>query len=168
MLYGGGLRRAEAVALDFANYNAATGALLVRGRNKERTVFATNGAAEALPAWLAEPGSDAGPLFRPVNKAARIEHRRLTDQAIYDLLGRIAERAGVDAFSPHDMRGTFISDLLDAGADIATMSEMAGHAQITATARYDRPDERAKRRSSELLHVSFTLAKVQLLPGPRA
>src|SRR5947208_2890511 len=67
LLYAGGLRRAEVVALDVANYDAAAGALRVRGKGrKERLLYATNGAQDALAAWLEVRGPDAGPLFLPV------------------------------------------------------------------------------------------------------
>jgi site-specific recombinase XerD len=157
LMYGAGLRRAEVVALDREDYTPETGALAVRhGKgNKARQVWMTNGAADALADWLDLRGNDSGPLFWPINKAGRIMRRRMTTQAVYNLLARRADEAGVRAFSPHDLRRTFVSDLLDAGADIATVAKLAGHASVTTTARYDRRPEEAKQKAAGLLHIPY-------------
>ncbi len=97
-----------------------------------------------MAAWLPVRGPDPGALFLPINKGGRITLRRMTDQAV---------QTGVSHFSPHDLRRTFISDLLDAGADIATVQKLADHASVATTGRYDRRGEHAKQRAATLLHV---------------
>ena len=71
------------------------------------------------------------------------------------MLARRAEAAGVAKFSPHDMRRSYVNDLLAAGVDIATVAKMAGHANIQTTARYDRRSEDSKRAAAKLLHVPY-------------
>ena len=156
-LYGGGLRRAESVSLDMSDYLPETGALTVRhGKGeKARIVYLTGGAQAAMAAWLPIRGPDPGALFLPINKGNRVTVRRMTDQAVLAMLSRRAAKAGVSHFSPHDLRRTFISDLLDAGADIATVQKLAGHASVATTGRYDRRGEHAKMRAATLLHVPY-------------
>lgn len=154
--YGAGLRRSEIVGLEVADYDRRTGVLVVRGKgNKGRTGYVTNGARSALETWLTIRGDGAGPIFLPVNKADKIGLTRLSDQAVYMLLRRLAAHAKVSAFSPHDLRRSFISDLLDAGADISTVAALCAHANVATTAKYDRRPERTRRRAAELLHVPF-------------
>lgn len=157
LLYGAGLRRSEAVSIDVGDYNASTGEVVVRrgkGR-KARTVYATNGGRTALDAWIAVRGDDEGPLLCPVNKGGRISLRRMSDQAVLYRLRARAAAAGVAAFTPHDCRRSFISHLLAAGADLVAIQNLAGHANVSTTARYDRRGEAAKQKAVELLHVPF-------------
>jgi site-specific recombinase XerD len=94
--------------------------------------------------------------LNPVSGRGRpLVNRRMTDQAVLLLLRRRATQAKVATFTPHDLRRSFISDLLDAGADMVTVQKLAGHANVQTTARYDRRGEEAKRRAVELLRVPF-------------
>jgi integrase len=157
ILYMCGLRRAEIVSLDLSDLDVDSGKLSIRsgkGR-KGRTVYVREGAMRALQGWLMIRGDSAGALFMPVLKSDRISQRRMTSQAIYNLLQKRATEAGVRDFSPHDLRRTFVSDLLDRGADIALVAKLAGHQDVKTTARYDRRPEESKRRAAELLHFPF-------------
>jgi site-specific recombinase XerD len=152
VLYGCGLRRSEAVSLDLAHRDRDS--LKVRGKgNKERVVYLPPGSQRALDAWLKIRGASPGPLFSSVDRAGRVTMARLADGSVSFVLKRLAKRAGVAAFSPHDLRRTFVGDALDAGADLATVQALAGHASITTTQRYDRRGERAKQRAAAMLHV---------------
>jgi site-specific recombinase XerD len=156
LMYTGGLRREEVVSLDLENYEPETGKLVILGkRNKQRTAYLINGAAGAMADWLDVRGNEPGPLFFPVNKGGRVKRQRMSNQAIYNILAKRAELAGVKEFSPHDMRRTFVSDLLDAGADITTVAKIAGHSNVATTARYDRRGEQAKQKAAGLLHIAY-------------
>ena len=188
LMYACGLRRAEVIGLDLANYDHETGRLVILGkRNKQRTAYVTNGARHALEDWLELRGNEAGPLFCEIGKAGAIllteqilivkpgkdgkpkkrtgqtlhKGGRMTSQAVYNMLKRRGSAAGVSEFSPHDLRRTFVSDLLEAGADIATVAKMAGHSNVQTTARYDRRPEQAKEKAAGLLHVPYTRQRKQ-------
>lgn len=157
ILYSTGVRRAELVGLDLADYDPETGTTIVHGkRNKDRKVYVVNGAAEALADWLTIRGEDPGALFWAIRKGGHVQRgQRLTTQAVYHVLGKRAKEAGVKELTPHDLRRTFVGDLLDAGADIATVQRLAGHASVQTTARYDRRPEEVKRKAAALLHVPY-------------
>ena len=160
--YGCGLRRAEITNLDLADFDSNSNSLKFTGkRNKQRTAHVSGGALAALRDWLAIRGNQPGPLFFAVNKGGKIGAARMTTQAIYNLLVKRGDNAGLSHFSPHDMRHTFISDLLDAGADIVTVAKMAGHSNVETTARYDRRPEQAKAKAAGLLHIPYQTRKVK-------
>ncbi len=156
VLYGAGLRRSEIVELDLDDYRSETHELLVRGKGeKERMTYLPKGAAVALAVWVNARKAEPGPLFLQINKGGPILPRRMTTQAVYLTLLKRAPEARTSSFSPHDLRRTFVSDLLDAGADLATVQKLAGHSSSDTTRRYDRRGEETKRRAVELLHVPY-------------
>lgn len=164
VLYGAGLRRDEAARLTCADYTLATGALRIRGKgDKERETYVRGGAQAALEAWLGHRGDEPGPVFLAVNKAKRIVRARQKDgtlrglsaQAMRDALARRALAAAVPHFTPHDCRRSFAGDLLDAGADIALVQQLMGHASPRTTSNYDRRPKEARRRAVGLIDFPF-------------
>lgn len=157
ILFGAGLRREEITKLDLADYSPEDAKLMIRGkRSKQRMAYLGEGALAALVNWLELRGEDTGPLFVAAKKGGSLRlGRRLSPQSIYYLLKIRAKRAGVKPFSPHDLRRTFVSRLLDAGVDIAIVAKMAGHSNIQTTARYDRRPEEAKQRAARLLEIPY-------------
>lgn len=157
LLYSTGLRRDELVQLDLEDYDSSAGQLKVRHakRGKERTAYPPAGAQAALGDWLAIRGQDPGPLFYPVEYKNRVIRRRMTAQLVYNMLTRRAHQAGIQDLSPHDLRRTFVSTLLDAGVDIATVAAMAGHSNVTTTQRYDRRPEATKQKAAGTIHVPY-------------
>jgi len=153
-----GPRRNELVNLDLNDYDPESGALKIlhaKG-NKQRIVYLDNGAAEALADWLTLRGSQPGALFVPITKAGKLTYKHLTDQAIYNMLIKRANQAGVSQFTPHDLRRTCITDLLEAKVDALIVAAIAGHASTDTTRKYDRRPEAAKQQAAKMLHISYT------------
>jgi len=155
VLRGSGLRRREVVNLDLRDFDSSTGAIKVRGGKggKDRTAYLPDGAIPSVDEWLNVRSRSSGPLLCRVNKAGRVVVQRLTPQAVFFILQKRAQEAGVASFSPHDLRRTFCSDLLDAGVDIVTVQKLAGHSDPATTSRYDRRGEETLRRAVQVLHI---------------
>ncbi len=128
-------------------------------RNKQRTLHLTGNAGLALSDWLAVRGAHActdGPLFCAIRKGGTIlPEQSLSTTALDKILMKRSAEAGVADLDWHDLRRTTASNLLDAGADIATVAGILGHSNVQTTARYDRRGERAKVKASELVSVPY-------------
>ena len=150
-----GLRRSEVTHLNVEDFKSRTRSLTIRETKGdiERIVYLPSYAVEVIKDWLLVRGKEPGPLFYPLTKGHRIMDRRMSEQGILRALQRRGESAGVTGFTPHDFRRTFIGNLLDAGADIVTVSKLAGHASPVTTSKYDRRGEDAKKRAIDLLKV---------------
>lgn len=157
LLYGAGLRRQEVAGLDIESVTPDGGLRLVGKGNKERVVPLPLGARAAMAAWLALRGPEPGPLFWPTKgRGTRLQPGgRLCGEDVYQAVLRWAELAGIPSLSPHDLRRSYGSTLLDGGADIKTAADLMGHSSVLTTARYDRRDERTRVRAAELVCVPF-------------
>jgi site-specific recombinase XerD len=155
-LYAAALRRQEIVDLNLADFELSERKLRVLGKgNKKRLVYLSKDALKALEAWLLLRGRKLGPLFCRVGKGGKAVLRRLSAQAIYYILHQRGLEAGIEAFSPHDLRRTSITDLLSADVDVLTVSAIAGHASADTTRRYDRRSEDTKREAAQRLRSPF-------------
>ncbi len=155
ILFGAGLRRAEASDLDLEHYDRASGALRVLGKgNKERLCYLPKGAQAAVRAWLRHRGEAAGPLLWPTDHG-ELRARRFTVDGVRSAVAALGQRCGIPHFSPHDLRRTYISTLLDANAELVNVQRLAGHSSPQTTARYDRRPDAARARTAELVCVPF-------------
>lgn len=158
--YCGGLRRQEIANLQVENVSDLGEELEItikagKGR-KDRVLFLNNGGADALRDYLSARGSSPGYLFWSSLRGGKlVPDSRMTDQAIYARIRWCAKDAGVKSLTPHDMRRSFVSDMLDAGVDISTVAAMAGHASVSTTQRYDRRGDEAKKKAAKALHLPY-------------
>ena len=152
-----GLRRDECVRLDLEDYSPSTHRLRIRGKgNKERPGYLkVPGAREAVDEWTRVRGLKPGPLLCPVTKTGKIVFRRMTGESVYNAIAKRARAAGLADASPHNLRRTFATNLLDAGADLGIVQKLLGHTSINTTTIYDRRDEVAKETAAALVDFPF-------------
>lgn len=156
--YGLGLRRGDLITIRLADYDPAQATLRLIGKGAKEAVLPVEGQARsALDEWIAIRGSEPGPMFYRVRKGGQVLERetkkRLSSQAINDIVRRRAQEAGVKPFTPHDLRRTFAGDMLDQGADIVTVQYIMRHSDPKTTAQYDRRPDNVRRAAVGRLHI---------------
>ena len=132
LLYASGLRVSELVGLDVRDVDLAETTVRVLGKGrKERIVPFGTAAGRALRDHLVERGGTAGALF--LNR----RRGRLSVRSVHTIVRRRARAAGITRrVSPHTLRHTFATHLLDAGADLRMIQELLGHSRLSTTQRY--------------------------------
>jgi integrase/recombinase XerD len=141
LLRGTGIRRAEATSLDTDAYQPFRSQLTVqhgKGR-KERVVFLPAWVITEVDDWLDWRGHEPGALLCRVDKHDNLYPRHhLHPDTLWDRFVAHVEAAGVEHFTPHDLRRTFAGDMLEAGHDLVKVQRAMGHTYPSQTARYDR------------------------------
>ncbi len=158
VLYATGLRVTELVSLPVAAVRGDPRVILVRGKGgRERMTPLTRPAREAISAWLAI--RDAGPqakspfLFPSASSAGHLTRHRM-----WQLVQRLAAEAGIDParVSPHTLRHAFATHLLAHGADLRSIQQLLGHADLSTTEIYTHVLEE---RLKELVLTKHPLAR---------
>lgn len=143
-LYSAGLRVSELTGLNLADLDRSEGVATVRGKGKkERLVFFGTQAMQAMDAWL----HGRQELLNNLKKTPAGKHKdavflnkngtRLTARSVGRMLAKHLAAAGLDAAaSPHSLRHSFATHLLDHGADIRSVQELLGHRSLATTQIY--------------------------------
>lgn len=136
LLYGSGLRISEALALDAGRISADSEAIRIMGKGgKERLAPVTDTAKTALAAWLLLRPTLVAPGERALFVGVR--GKRLDRREARNIIEALCRRAGLpQPVSPHGLRHSFATHLLEAGADLRSVQELMGHARLTTTQRY--------------------------------
>jgi len=149
LLYASGIRRAELVGLNLADIDTERRMMRVLGKgNKQRMVFMNEAAATAIRAYLGmRPRSNDEALFLS-NRKTRLSHRQA-----WVIFREFAQLSGLTKHvTPHVMRHSFATHLLENGADIMTIKELLGHESLSTTQIYTNVSLEHMRRSYEDAH----------------
>jgi site-specific recombinase XerD len=152
LLYGCGLRAAEACDLDVADVRLDAEHVRVTGKGgKQRVVPLGGAAAAALPRYLARgrPRMAAGPSGRLF---VSVRGRPLHPSDVRRSLLRALARAGLAERSPHALRHTFATHLLEGGADLRSIQDLLGHASVGTTQVYTHVSVRHLRQAHASAH----------------
>lgn len=143
LLYSGGLRVSELVALDRGSINLGRREFMVRGKgNKDRPIFISQSAADRVQDYLDARTDSLPALFLNNSKNLQMadtsgNYRRMTVRSVERIVEKYARLAGITKHvSPHTLRHSFATDLLMNGADLRSVQSMLGHADISTTQIY--------------------------------
>ena len=152
LLYAAGLRVSELATLEPLNFDPQTEMLRVWGKgSKERIIPLHSLAAGFMQTYL----KSWRPLFRPTCNAAFLNRsgKGLTRQGIWKILRKYAQSAGLEKkVSPHTLRHSFATHLLEGGADLRTVQILLGHADIMATEIYTHVEIAGLKRVHDRYH----------------
>ncbi len=148
LLYSTGIRVAELVASNLADLDFGSGVLRVKGKgNKERLVPVGRPAKEAVSQWLSQRNqllqARAGRGKKIEDAALFLNGRgsRLTSRSVERFVKAYSDRAGItQVVTPHALRHSFATHLLEMGADLRSVQELLGHSSLSSTQRYTHLD----------------------------
>ena len=145
-----GLRRFELSNLTHENYDQKQQSLsVIKGKGaKSRCQYLPEWAVPYLQAWLRIRGNESGYLFNPFHSRVPNPTNKLSKSSLYQIVTSRTEMTLDKSSAPHDLRRTFITQLLRQNVDLSTASKLAGHASLATTQIYDKRDEAVSREAA--------------------
>ncbi|HHX58482.1 MAG TPA: tyrosine-type recombinase/integrase [Candidatus Moranbacteria bacterium] len=155
LFFSAGLRISELSSLDRDSINFKTGEFSVRGKgSKVRMVFLSEKAKSALKDYLKKrTDADQALFVRVVKNPEQYEELRLTPRSIQRMVEGLAKKAGIiKRVTPHVLRHSFATNLLQNGADIRSVQAMLGHSNISTTQIYTHVTNKGLKEVHEKFH----------------
>jgi integrase/recombinase XerC len=154
VLYSSGMRVGELVSLDRDRLDLAAGVVKVRGKGrKERLTILGGPARDALRAYLGHPKRRAGGLGLAEAVFLNLRGARLTARSVARIVGKYVRQAALaSGVSPHTLRHTFATHLLEAGANLRDIQELLGHVALSTTSLYAQVSNEAMRDAYRRAH----------------
>ena len=158
LLYGAGLRVSEMTQLEAAVFNRRNDHITIRGKGgKDRVVMLTHAALDAVEAWLhIRDQNPDGVTTRFLFPSPKTPDQPISRVEVYGLIRQLGVDAGVGAVTPHMLRHSFATHMLNRGADLRSLQVLLGHADISTTEIYTKTRDD---RLSGLVHDTHPLAR---------
>ena len=150
LLYGCGIRVSELCNLDLGSVHLDDGLIRVIGKgSKERIAPMGERAAAALDQYVTRYRSSLKPARSTATPSAAVflstRGRRLNRESVYRIVRAAGERVGIEKLHPHTFRHSYATHMLEGGADLRSLQELLGHADLSTTQVYTHVDQRFMR-----------------------
>ena len=138
LLYGTGLRVSELINLQVALFNRRREHITIKGKgNKDRVVVLTDAALDAISAWISARDEQKDMTLSPYLFPSSNPDKPMSRQDVYVKLQHLAKKASLGVkISPHMLRHSFATHMLNRGADLRSLQILLGHADIATTEIY--------------------------------
>lgn len=148
--YGAGLRSFEIAQIEIKDILGNTITIIGKGRII-RNVYLPKFSLKALKNWLHIRGSKKGAVFSALTKSHTLLEKGISVRTIGDIIDKRCENVGIKRFTPHDLRRSFATNLLNSGVDVFIVQKLMRHANINTTRIYDMRGEDAKIQAIKML-----------------
>lgn len=153
VMFGAGLRAHELVSLNVSNFDGKNVSVIGKG-NKERLNPLPEPSIKALNKWLKVRGKHDGAIFSKIARGGSINDKALASCSLRGILKKVMDKGNINRFTPHDLRRSYATNLLENEVDVFIVKDLMGHNSIESTKIYDRRGVKAKAEAVKLLRFA--------------
>tara|TARA_B110000211_G_scaffold156963_1_gene177825 strand:- start:1332 stop:2255 length:924 start_codon:yes stop_codon:yes gene_type:complete len=150
LIYGAGLRVAELCNLTLSNYDGENLSIIGKG-NKEAIIPIPSFIRTIFDKWLGVLNKNDGFIFVRIARYGVIHQNNISPKSVRYVCNLARDALSISHFSPHDLRRSFATNLIETGVDLFTVQNLMRHTSMETTKRYDMRGEKTKRTAVELL-----------------